>query len=528
MVSSKGRSFWPFVLFGAILFALTVTPHLVLGQEAKGAGANGKEMNKFISAKECGVCHPAQYREWAGSPHSHAALSLAFQGFMKKLVTKSGLTVREFCVRCHTPVGTTLGEKALLPLDGSPSPSNDQRAPISLEGVTCVVCHSFDRQHGLVTGKFPISPDFPFLGPLLGPKEAGAKPGAEGTVIADIPHKARRFPGIQNSRLCGHCHDVLSTGLLRIEEAFSEWRNSPWAAEGVSCQDCHMSPDPGRPVPRTQWPKDYIADSNIFPDLPKRVRTNHAFTGPDHQLIVNAAKERLSLNDEEYKEYIDNYEKDRLRLLRNAAALSVQHPPGVAPGSTLKVVATVKNTFAGHQLPTGFTAERQIWLEVLLRDAKGKVLYASGDLDHNGDLRDAHSLEVEHGEVARDKDLFNLQAKFMVRNFAGTETENLDTVNRLLSPVPVNRPSSGLSALFGSPFGVRVSKKGIPPRSSRKAAYGIPIPEGTEGPLSLSVRLRARHLPPHFLISIGLGDYIDKLRILDLYSHKAEIRLVRK
>ncbi len=521
MVCKKGRGYCSFVRLGGIILALTLIPYVVLGQEKKGTADNGPKLEEFVSAKDCGVCHPAHYREWAGSPHSHAAISLAFQGFMKKLVTKSGLTVREFCVRCHTPVGTTLGEKALLPF-------NDQRAPVSLEGVTCVVCHSIDRQHGLVTGKFPVSPDFPFIGPLLGPKEAGAKPGAGDTVIADVPHGARRFPGIQNSRLCGHCHDVLSTGLLRIEEAFSEWRNSPWAAEGVSCQDCHMSPDPGRPVPRTQWPKDYIADSNIFPDLPKRVRTNHAFTGPDHQLITNAAKERLSLNGEEYREYIDNYEKDRLRLLRNAAALSVQHPPEVSPGSMLKVVATVKNTFAGHQLPTGFTAERQIWLEVLLRDAKGKVLYTSGDLDHNGDLRDAHSLEVEHGKVALDKDLFNLQAKFMVRNFAGTETENLDPINRLVSPVPVNRPPSGLSALLGSPFGARVSKKGIPPRSSRKAAYGIPIPEGTEGPLSLSVRLRARHIPPHFLISIGLGDYIDKLKILDLYSHKAEIRLVKK
>lgn len=289
-----------------------------------------------------------------------------------------------------------------------------------------------------------------------------------------------------------------------------------------------MSPDPGRPVPRVQWPKDFIADPNIFPDLPKRVRTNHAFTGPDHQLIVNAAKERLSLSGEEYREYLDNYEKDRLRLFRNALNLKVQQAAEVEPGSTLKVVAAVTNVFGGHQVPTGFTAERQIWLEVLLRDAKGKLLYASGDLDHYGDLRDAHSLEVEHGKVAVDKDLFNLQAKFMVRNFAGTETENLDPINRLVSPVPVNRPPSGMSALLGSPFGARVSKKGIPPRASKKATYRISVPDGTEGPLALTVRLRARHIPPHFLISIGLGDDVDKIKILDLYSHEAKIRLVKR
>ncbi len=510
----KGRLLFS-VILGLILFALAATSHRVLGQETKAEATDGTK--KFIPATECGVCHPAHYREWAGSPHSHAHTSLAFQGFQKKLVTKSGLTVREFCVRCHTPVGTTLGERALLP--------DNQRAPVSLEGVTCVVCHSIGRLYGLVSGEIPLSPDFPFYGPLYGPEEAGAKPGADDTVVADIPHGAKRFAGIQNSRLCGHCHDVLGTNMLRIEEAFSEWRNSPWAAEGVSCQDCHMSPDPGRPVPREQWPKDHIADPNIFPDLPKRIRTNHAFTGPDHQLIVNSAKERLNLNDEEYKRFIDNYENQRLRLLRNALTMSVDSPAKVAPGSKLKVVATITNVFGGHQVPTGFTAERQFWLEVLLRDAKGKLLYATGDLDHYGDLRDGHSLDVEHGKVAIDRDLFNLQAKFIVRNFAGTESENLDPVNRLLSPVPVNRPASGLSALMGSPFGARVSKKGIPPRSSKKATYSIRVPEGTEGPLSLSVRLRHRHLPPHFLISFGLGDLVDKIRTLDLYTHKAEIRL---
>jgi len=208
--------------------------------------------------------------------------------------------------------------------------------------------------------------------------------------------------------------------------------------------------------------------------------------------------------------------------------MSVDSPAKVAPGSKLKVVATITNVFGGHQVPTGFTAERQFWLEVLLRDAKGKLLYATGDLDHYGDLRDGHSLDVEHGKVAIDRDLFNLQAKFIVRNFAGTESENLDPVNRLLSPVPVNRPPSGLSALMGSPFGARVSKKGIPPRSSKKAIYSIRVPEGTEGPLSLSVRLRHRHLPPHFLISFGLGDLVDKIKTLDLYTHKAEIRLATK
>lgn len=289
-----------------------------------------------------------------------------------------------------------------------------------------------------------------------------------------------------------------------------------------------MSPDPGRPVPRAEWPKGTIADSAIFPDLPKRTLTSHSFVGPDHQLVTNAAKERLDLNDEEYKAYIDKYEKDRLQLFKNAADLSVEQPSEVTPGETLRVVATITNRFSGHNLPTGFTAERQIWLEVLLRDARGKLLYASGDLDKNGDLRDAHSLEVEHGTVPVDYDLTNLQAKFISRGFTGTETENLDPVNRLLTPVPIHRPSSALVALIGAPFSARIIKKGILARSSQSFTYKISVPEKVEGPLKLSVRLRVRHIPPHFLISVGLKDFIDKIKILDPYSHEAEIRLARR
>lgn len=519
MVYKMGRWFCSFVMPGAILLALAVNPNVALGQAKKGTPDNGKKLEKFVSASECGVCHPVHFREWAGSPHGHAHISPAFQGFQRKLLTKSGGTIAGFCVRCHTPVGTVLGEKPLTP--------DAERSPISLEGVTCVVCHSIDRLHGLTSGKFHLSPDFPFYGPFYGPDEPGAKAGAKDTLIKDVPHPGRRLLALKNSRLCGGCHDLISTGQLRIEEAFSEWRHSPWATEGVSCQDCHMSPDPGRPVPREKWPKDYIADSTIFPDLPKRTRTNHAFTGPDHQVVTNAAKKRLGLSDEEYKDYIAKYEKDRLQLFRNAAGLSVQQPSEVAPGGTLRVVATIKNRFTGHNLPTGFTAERQVWLEVLLRDARGKLLYASGDLDKNGDLRDGHSLEVEHGTVPVDYDLANLQAKFVSRGFTGTETENLDPVNRLLSPVPIHRPSSALVALIGSPFSARITKKGIMARSSQSFTYKIPVPEKVEGPLKLSVRLRVRHVPPHFLISIGLKDYINKLKILDPYIHKAEIRLAR-
>jgi hypothetical protein len=85
-----------------MLLVLALTPHVVLAQEKKDATDKGKKLEKFVTAKECGVCHPVHYRQWAGSPHGHAHLSQAFQAFQRKLITKSGGTIAGFCVRCHT------------------------------------------------------------------------------------------------------------------------------------------------------------------------------------------------------------------------------------------------------------------------------------------------------------------------------------------------------------------------------------------------------------------------------------------
>ena len=58
----------------------------------------------------------------------------------------------------------------------------------------------------------------------------------------------------------------------------------------------------------------------------------------------------------------------------------------------------------GHGVPTGFDAERLIFLQVTVKDSKGNTVYVSGDRDPNGDVRDAHSLYVHNGELKLDCD----------------------------------------------------------------------------------------------------------------------------
>ena len=56
-------------------------------------------------------------------------------------------------------------------------------------------------------------------------------------------------------------------------------------------------------------------------------------------------------------------------------------------GDALELEVSIAN-LAGHRLPSGATAERQMWLEIVVTDEDGNVYYETGTLDENGDLRD--------------------------------------------------------------------------------------------------------------------------------------------
>jgi hypothetical protein len=453
--------------------------------------------------------------------HSYAQHSPAVLHFIDFILKQSGGTQGAFCMRCHTPIGISEGESVLS--------ANPKRSKEALDGVSCTVCHAAYTWDGQASAVFhvPIAgdPDPTLHGPFYGPNEPA--PAGEVRLIARVPHKAQRSTHITESRFCGRCHDVFLPDGTRLEEAFIEWKNSPYARKGIHCQDCHMSPIPGKYVPRDQWPLEAIVDDDVFPEAPKRRRSSHKFTGPDYSLIPKFGQADLELEDDDFKALEAQLEEDRKTLLRNAATIKVDHPKQVPPGDRLRVRVDVTNSGAGHNLPTGFASERQVWLEVVVRDAAGKMLYISGDVDRVGDLRDENSEEVQKGTLAKDRDLFNLQARFVIKDFRGTEVEAISPTNRLLDNVPYVVPAPMPYSILGVAPGARVFKNGIPPHATKGTTYRIRIPEGTSGPLALSVRLRYRNFPPHLLKEIGIPEYREKLRIVDMQSYETKIPVAR-
>ncbi len=454
--------------------------------------------------------------------HAYAQHSPAFIAFNAYVLTATGGSLGVFCERCHTGIGISSGESAIEP--------NSKRSSVAMESVTCMTCHSQHGNFAEATGQIPLpvpgDPEPTVYGPYYGYDEPGA-PNDPSVRLIKAPHKSRYSPLFTSARLCAACHDVITPDGFRLEEAYSEWKNGPYSRRGIVCENCHMGPVPGKPTPHSELPMGYIVDNGIFPKAPKRHISNHSFTGPDYSLIPDFGKEDLGLGKKGFARLEQHLDEERETLLHNAATIKVTHPDDVRPGSKMEVSVAVTNSGAGHNMPTGFASERQLWLEVIVTDAQGRQIYASGNFDQYRDLRDYESKAVKQGIAPVDHDLFNLEADFVLTNFLGTQSYGISTTNRLLGPAPFLAPPPNPTYLQGFASAGRVFKEGIPPLKTKVANYDIAVPQNVSGPLKLSVRLRYRNFPGHFLRDLGLAKYISKLKVVDMKTYQGDIQIVQ-
>ncbi len=509
------------------------------------------EKERYPSATACRTCHPGHYREWAVSQHAYAQLSPIFNTMHAKVVKLTNGSNGDFCVRCHTQVGMNLNEPVFM--------SNMDRNPVSREGITCVVCHRLENEYGKVSGRFALVEgdlNTPVFGPSgnaelqrvlqdPGKYQLTTDPAEQGRVVhPDVKHGAQ----LTTSGFCGACHDVTLKNGFRLEEAFSEFKNSPAAKRGESCQDCHMGRVPGK---KSGYRMEPAAIVGGVPTQPRK-RTNHMFPGPDYSVIhpgifphnpkaagLATMREWLAFDDkagwgtdayekkadkdarypsrwrtiddrydaraviDEQKKLLAEMQEQRLAILREGYRLG-ELKVTRATKRGLRFEVEVRNGTDGHNVPTGFDAERLTWLQVTVTDASGKVVFRSGDLDPNGDVRDLHSHYVHDGELPLDKSLFSLQSRFLTRNFRGGEREQVLPINYSLDPLPFVRPEPFSVILTGRPTDARKHKQGIGPLEGRIASYRVGRSDLTgEGEYRINVRLMAAMVPVNLVLEIA-------------------------
>jgi hypothetical protein len=179
------------------------------------------------------------------------------------------------------------------------------------------------------------------------------------------------------SEFCGMCHDVNHPeNNLPLEATYTEWKASPYAAQGIQCQDCHMTPGPGVTKPN---PGTAVQGGPLRPHI-----FTHQFVGGNATSLASPEHQNLATAQ-----------------LQAAASLSITPPASATPGSSMDLQVTVTNKGAGHYLPTGLTEVREMWLDVTVTDASGKTIYRSGEIGEDGTV-DPEA--VMYQTIFKDKD----------------------------------------------------------------------------------------------------------------------------
>ncbi len=72
--------------------------------------------------------------------------------------------------------------------------------------------------------------------------------------------------------------------------------------------------------------------------------------------------------------------------LKTAARIEVKAPATATAGQNLPLEVVVHNVAAGHNLPTGVTELRQMWVDLRILDQNGQTVFRSGELNDSGEL----------------------------------------------------------------------------------------------------------------------------------------------
>ncbi len=406
------------------------------------------DLNNFSEAATCGDCHTQHYSEWRTSMHAYAMVDPVFRALTYVRQQDFGGEQDQFCTQCHTPQGTRGGS---IP-DMFSFDDLDQRV---LDGVSCETCHKAvdvarPYNSGLVIDQFA---------PMQGPFDDPVASNFHASVKSDL---------ISESVICAACHDVVETSGLNLERPYEEYLESPGFADGRTCQECHMP--------------TYSGVAAI--DSPEREVHRHTFVGVDVPLLDGfvTEEEREEIRSEVHE------------LLEGCGEVTLSADPVVGAGTQLDLFVTIDNKIDSHSLPTGSTFIRQMWVEVTATDAMGNVLYQTGDLDDNGDLRDAFSELDPYG----DDDLLRLSSS-LINQFGSPEIFTWRAAEHI---------SNAISAGY-----------------DRVYTLFIPVPEDAVGPIAVDARLRFRSHGPYLLRALGLDEHVEKLEVVDVDADSIEVEV---
>lgn len=289
---------------------------------------------ELLDPAACAECHPTHYQEWKGSMHAYAAEDPVFRAMNARGQRETDGALGDFCVQCHAPMALRMG----LTTDGT----DLEDVPDHLLGVTCVFCHTVDAIEGTHNNPLRLADDGVMRGGVADPIQAG------GHAMAYSPLHDRHDP--RSSALCGSCHDVVTPAGVHLERTYAEWLDSPFnsddPAQRTTCNDCHM---PGRRARITN-----------VEGAPIRRHHDHSMPGVDIALTP-----------------FPEAQAQRALVQRELDTMIVSEVCVVPRAGGAEVEIYLENLTAGHNIPSGASHDRRLWVE-LVASLGGETVYSSG------------------------------------------------------------------------------------------------------------------------------------------------------
>ena len=272
---------------------------------------------------------------------------------------------------------------------------------------------------------------------------------------------------------CAACHkqfidqEVNRVGWVQLQNQYDNWAASHWNHKGdprttVECRECHM--------PLVESTDPAAGDSTDY----NRTADDHKHRNHRFLAANNFVPALLHLEgSQKHVQLIEQWLEGGIEIpeIRNKWAegpvvkLRIETQPSVAPSQTLPVRVIMTSNKVGHDYPTGPLDMIQSWVELQVKDANGKVVFASGrrddrnflepgtflfkaePVDQYGNLIDRHNLWEMVG-VRYRRSLFPGYSDTVLYNImcpsAGSSTPSSAARSERQFAVPVGRTSGRL------------------------------------------------------------------------------------
>jgi len=456
--------------------------------------------NFFMDSATCGECHKDIYDQWNSSAHHFASFNNQFyRKSIEYMQDTVGTQPTKWCAGCH--------DHAVFFNGRFERPIKEQLdTPEAHAGLACTSCHAITHvDSSMGNGGFTI--EYPALHELMSSRNPVVRKADHFMTYLDPePHKKtfmKPFMRMDSAEFCSSCHKVhldVPVNSYRWFRGFNDYDN--WQASGVSgqgarsfyypaesktCANCHMplvdSKDPGNvdgkvhshrfPAANTALPfvnkdekqmdatekflksgfitVDIFAVSPVEENKGETAMVRRAATAGSPQLMTTFA----------VGEEAEQAGPVVIREVGKLAAPFDKAAPAVKPGSTVKVDVVVRTRAIGHFFPGGTVDAFDVWLELQGRDADGKVVFWSGQVEDGG------KGPVEEG------------AHFY-------RSYQLDGEGNVINK---RNAWQARSVLY-----VRL----IPPGAADVAHYRVRVPEDAKGPVTFTAKLNYRKFAHYY------------------------------